>query len=307
MNDSPRITQDIATACDVLLRGGLVGIPTETVYGLAAVALNEAAVGRVFEAKARPRSHPLIIHLSPSDDVNRWGELNETAQLLASAVWPGPLTLLVPRTRLVPDWVTGGRNTVALRIPAHDMTIALLDALGDAVVAPSANRFGQVSPTSATHVINDLGDSVDLVLDGGQCAIGIESTIVECTNSSVQILRPGKVSAIEIANITGLDISLTDGPSRAPGMLLAHYAPSARVELCDSLSDAQSRLDQYISKGLSVEILHYDDPSIYSLSLYDDLRTADLRSREIVLAVMPLDNGLGTAIRDRLAKAAAAG
>ena len=143
MNDSPRITQDIATACDVLLRGGLVGIPTETVYGLAAVALNEAAVGRVFEAKARPRSHPLIIHLSPSDDVNRWGELNETAQLLASAVWPGPLTLLVPRTRLVPDWVTGGRNTVALRIPAHDMTIALLDALGDAVVAPSANRFGK--------------------------------------------------------------------------------------------------------------------------------------------------------------------
>ena len=196
MNMSSRITQNVNQACLVLQQGGIVGIPTETVYGLAAVALNEAAVGRVFEAKARPRSHPLIIHLSPSDDVNRWGELNETAQLLASAVWPGPLTLLVPRTSLVPDWVTGGRNTVALRIPAHDMTVALLDALGDAVVAPSANRFGQVSPTSATHVINDLGDSVDLVLDGGQCAIGIESTIVECTSSSVQILRPGKITAI---------------------------------------------------------------------------------------------------------------
>lgn len=305
MNDSPRITQDIGQACDVLLRGGLVGIPTETVYGLAAVALNEAAVGRVFKSKARPRSHPLIIHLSPSDDVNRWGELNETAQLLASAVWPGPLTLLVPRTSLVPDWVTGGRNTVALRIPAHDMTIALLDAIGDAVVAPSANRFGQVSPTSATHVINDLGDSVDLVLDGGQCAIGIESTIVECTSSSVQILRPGKITAIEIANITGLSISALDGPSRAPGMLIAHYAPSARVELCHSLSEAEGRRVAYLSNGTSADVLHYDDLTTYALSLYDSLRSADLRGCNVVLAVLPPDIGLGIAIRDRLSKAAA--
>ena len=295
MNDSPRITQDTAKACDVLQRGGLVGIPTETVYGLAAVALNEVAVGRVFEAKARPRSHPLIIHLSPSDDVNRWGELNETAQLLASAVWPGPLTLLVPRTSLVPDWVTGGRNTVALRIPAHDMTIALLEALGDAVVAPSANRFGQVSPTSATHVINDLGDSVDLVLDGGQCAIGIESTIVECTSSSVQILRPGKITAIEIANITGLTISALDGPSRAPGMLLAHYAPNAKVEL----------RNRYTADGVPVQILHHEDMVTYALSLYDDLRAADLNDIHVVVAVLPPDEGLGIAIRDRLVKAAA--
>jgi L-threonylcarbamoyladenylate synthase len=307
MNLSSRITQDIDGASQTLKAGGIVGIPTETVYGLAAIALNEQAVSRVFSAKGRPTSHPLIIHLSPNDDINRWGELNKSAQLLASTFWPGPITLLVPRTRLVPDWVTGGRDTVALRIPAHDMTIALLDLLGDAVVAPSANRFGHVSPTSAQHVVDDLGDSVDLVLDGGQCTIGVESTIVECTNSSVQILRPGKVSALEIAKVTGLGISLTDGPSRAPGMLLAHYAPRARVELFDSLPEAQDSLNQYISDGQSVEILHYDDPTTYALSLYDDLRAADLRSREIVLAVMPLDNGLGTAIRDRLAKAAAAG
>lgn len=307
MNLSSRITQDIDRASQTLKAGGIVGIPTETVYGLAAMALNERAVSRVFSAKGRPTSHPLIIHLSPNDDINRWGELNESAQLLASTFWPGPITLLVPRTRLVPDWVTGGRDTVALRIPAHDMTITLLDLLGDAVVAPSANRFGHVSPTSAQHVVDDLGDSVDLVLDGGQCTIGVESTIVECTNSSVQILRPGKVSALEIAKVTGLGISLTDGPSRAPGMLLAHYAPRARVELFDSLPEAQDSLNQYISDGQSVEILHYDDPTTYALSLYDDLRAADLRSREIVLAVMPLDNGLGTAIRDRLAKAAAAG
>ena len=307
MNLSSRITQDIDRASQTLKAGGIVGIPTETVYGLAAIALNEQAVSRVFSAKGRPTSHPLIIHLSPNDDINRWGELNESAQLLASTFWPGPITLLVPRTRLVPDWVTGGRDTVALRIPAHDMTITLLDLLGDAVVAPSANRFGHVSPTSAQHVVDDLGDSVDLVLDGGQCTIGVESTIVECTNSSVQILRPGKVSALEIAKVTGLGISLTDGPSRAPGMLLAHYAPRARVELFDSLPEAQDSLNQHISDGQSVEILHYDDPTTYALSLYDDLRAADLRSREIVLAVMPLDNGLGTAIRDRLTKAAAAG
>lgn len=305
MTMASRITQDIEQARDVLRRGGLVGIPTETVYGLAAVALNEEAVLRVFEVKARPTSHPLIVHLSPSDDIHRWGVLNESAQQLAEAVWPGPLTLLVPRTRLVPDWVTGGRDTVALRIPAHDMTIALLDALDDAVVAPSANRFGQVSPTSAMHVLNDLGDSVDLVLDGGPCSIGIESTIVECTTSSVQILRPGKITALEISKTTGLNISALDGPSRAPGMLLAHYAPKARVELCNSLAEAQARLNQYIHDGISADVLHHEDSATYALSLYDNLRTADINGRDVVLAVLPADGGLGAAIRDRLTKASA--
>lgn len=304
---SSRITQDIDRARQTLNDGGIVGIPTETVYGLAAIALNEKAVSRVFRAKARPTSHPLIIHLSPQDDINRWGELNNSAKLLALTFWPGPLTLLVPRTRLVPDWVTGGRDTVALRIPAHDMTIALLESLNDAVVAPSANRFGRVSPTTAQHVVDDLGNAVDLVLDGGQCAVGLESTIVECTDSFVQVLRPGKVSSLEIAEVVGLDISMTDGPSRAPGMLIAHYAPSARVELCDSLSDAQRRFDQYTTNGTSVEILHHDDPAVYALSLYDTLRAADLRGRKVVIAVLPTDNGLGAAIRDRLSKAAASG
>jgi len=305
MNSDSRITQDVGRARDVLQRGGLVGIPTETVYGLAAVALNEEAVGRVFEAKARPTSHPLIIHLSPSDDIHRWGVLNESAQQLAESFWPGPLTLLVPRTELVPDWVTGGRDTVALRIPAHQMTIDLLDSLGDAVVAPSANRFGQVSPTSAEHVINDLGDSVDLVLDGGPCAIGIESTIVECTSSSVQILRPGKITALEIAKTTGLKISAQDGPSRAPGMLLAHYAPRARVELYASLREALDRFNRLTNDQVSAEILHHEDLATYALSLYDNLRTADLHNREVVIAVLPPENGLGIAIRDRLTKAAA--
>lgn len=305
MSHSSRITQDISAVCDVLHSGGIVGIPTETVYGLAAVALNEEAVGRVFEVKGRPTSHPLIIHLSPSDDINRWGEINHAAHLLAASVWPGPLTLLVPRTPLVPDWVTGGRSTVALRIPAHDMTIALLDALGDAVVAPSANRFGHVSPTSAQHVIDDLGDSVDLVLDGGTCSIGIESTIVDCTSSSIQVLRPGKITALEIATITGMKIEAVDGPSRAPGMLIAHYAPKARVELCNSLTEAQELHGHLSSSGVSVEIIHHEDLTMYALCLYDDLRSADMNGSKVVIAVLPPNNGLGIAIRDRLLKASA--
>lgn len=305
MNMSSRITQSIDQACLVLQQGGIVGIPTETVYGLAAVALNAEAVSRVFQAKGRPTSHPLIIHLSPHDDIKRWGVLNESAQALANALWPGPLTLLVPRTRLVPDWVTGARDTVALRIPAHDMTIALLDAVSDAVVAPSANRFGQVSPTSAEHVYNDLGDTIDLVLDGGPCAIGIESTIVECISSTLQILRPGKVSALDIAAITGLSISDMAGPSRAPGMLIAHYAPNAHVELCTSTGEAMARRDTYVIRGVAAEVLHYEDVTTYALCLYDDLRSADLRGSSVVLAVLPPDKGLGIAIRDRLTKAAA--
>ena len=185
------------------------------------------------------------------------------------------------------------------------MAIALLDALRDAVVAPSANRFGQVSPTSAEHVINDLGNSVDLVLDGGQCAIGIESTIVECTNSSVQILRPGKITALEIAATTGLTISALDGPSRAPGMLLAHYAPKAKVELTTSLAEARKLRDQYTNNGVPTQILHHEDVTTYALSLYDELRAADLRGNQVIVAVLPPDEGLGIAIRDRLSKAAA--
>lgn len=300
-----RVTQDVDVASRVLQHGGIVGIPTETVYGLAALALNETAVSRVFQVKGRPTSHPLIIHLSPLDDINRWGVLNESAEMLANALWPGPLTLLVPRTPLVPDWVTGGRDTVALRIPAHSMTIALLDSVGDAVVAPSANRFGQVSPTSAQHVINDLGESVDLVLDGGPCTIGIESTIVECTNSVLQVLRPGKISALDIATITGLTITETDGPARAPGMLLAHYAPIARVLLCESLAQAEEERQKLVAQGISTEVLHYENVTTYALSLYDNLRSADLLGIDVVIAVLPPNTGIGVAIRDRLTKAAA--
>lgn len=305
MNQSARISRDVSTASGILASGGIVAIPTETVYGLAAVALNEMAVNRVFTVKNRPKSHPLIIHLSANEDVGRWGTCNEQAQAIADAIWPGPVTLLVPRTRLVPDWVTGGRDSVALRIPAHPMALSLLDELGDAVVAPSANKFGQVSPTTSHHVLTDLGDEVDLILDGGPCLIGIESTIVDCTSSTLQILRPGKITAIQIAQITGLTIGSTDGPSRAPGMLIAHYAPQARVELCSSLNEALEKKASYQSNGTPVAVMHHEDLSEYALCLYDDLRTADLQGLSVILAVIPEAKGLGIAIRDRLAKAAA--
>ncbi|CAB5054175.1 MAG: threonylcarbamoyl-AMP synthase [Actinobacteria bacterium] len=305
MNTSSRVSTDIDAASSILTHGGIVAIPTETVYGLAAIALNETAVGRVFSTKGRPTSHPLIVHLSPNDDYGRWGVLNEAATSIAAAIWPGPITLLVPRTRLVPDWVTGGRDTVALRVPAHDMTLSLLKQLGDAVVAPSANRFGQVSPTRAEHVLADLGEDVDLILDGGPCEIGIESTIIECTSNNLQILRPGKITAVHIAEITGLQLAHTDGPSRAPGMMIAHYAPKARVELCASLAEASEKNSHYKNGGISSCIVHHEDPAEYALSVYDDLRAADTQGAEVVLAVMPPDHGIGKAIRDRLTKAAA--
>lgn len=177
------IISDVSTAADVLRSGGIIGMPTETVYGLAALAQNERAVHRVFDTKGRPRQHPLIIHISSLDEAMKYGKFNETAVALASAFWPGPLTLLVPRTSLVADWVTGGRDSVALRVPSHSIAQQLLKSVAEGVVAPSANRFGKVSPTSAEHVLLDLGDDVDAILDGGPCGVGVESTIVECTDT----------------------------------------------------------------------------------------------------------------------------
>jgi L-threonylcarbamoyladenylate synthase len=176
MNQS-QISTDVNEAAQILLSGGIIGLPTETVYGLAACALNQSAVSKVFAVKGRPTSHPLIVHLRPEEDLTMWGVFTPDALRLARAFWPGPLTLLVERTKMVPDWVTGGRDTVALRVPSHPVAIALLQAVNTGLVAPSANKFGKVSPTTAQHVLDDLGDSVDLILDGGSCEVGVESNV----------------------------------------------------------------------------------------------------------------------------------
>jgi L-threonylcarbamoyladenylate synthase len=301
---SSNITTDVNAAAQVLLAGGIVGLPTETVYGLAACALDQSAVAKVYAVKARPTTHPLIVHLSPEADVSTWGVFTADALLLARAFWPGPLTLLVERTALVPDWVTGGRDTVALRVPSHPIAIELLRAVDTGLVAPSANKFGKVSPTTAQHVRDDLGDSVDLILDGGSCDVGVESTIVECLGDSVVLLRPGLISAEQIQNVVQSQLSSDQGVSRAPGMLLSHYTPDADVVLVESTQEAERLKATLESSGDKIAIISHHQVDEYARRLYDELREADQDSCTTVIAVMPPDVGVGTAIRDRLRKAA---
>lgn len=295
----------IDRALEVLRDGGLVAIPTETVYGLAADATNQVAVARIFEVKARPIDHPLIVHVATPQQLGEWArDITPTAARLADTCWPGPLTLLVHKAEHVLSVVTGGRDTVGVRVPAHPMTTELLTRFGGGLAAPSANRFGGVSPTTAEHVRADLGRLVDYILDGGPCPVGVESTIVDCTVEPPQILRPGGISADEIARVLGAELAAPEGPSRAPGMLAAHYSPHARVLLADSRADA----DAIALKHSESWILdHPNDLAAYARSLYADLRAADDRGVETVIAVLPVAAGLGHAIRDRLIKAARAG
>ncbi len=292
---------DIDRALRVLRSGGLVAIPTETVYGLAADASNATAVQRIFAAKGRPVVHPLIVHLASSEQLVEWAAtIPPAAAVLADACWPGPLTLLVPRAAHVLDEVTGGRSTVGVRVPAHPLTLELLAKFGGGLAAPSANRFGRVSPTTADHVRADLGDDVDFVLDGGPCPIGVESTIVDCTVDPPQVLRPGGIPNEDIAALLSDTLGAAAGPSRAPGMLASHYAPRCHVLLVASLQDAQ----RLAADRPGIEILDDQDLARYAHTLYSRLRDADDRDVDSVIAVMPAAVGLGHAIRDRLTKAA---
>lgn len=294
---------DVDRALEVLRAGGLVAIPTETVYGLAADASNPDAVKKIFAVKGRPVEHPLIIHIAATEQLGEWAStIPPTAAVLADACWPGPLTLLVPRAEHVLDSVTGGRATVGVRVPAHPLTLELLHRFGGGLAAPSANRFGRVSPTTAEHVRADLGDEVDYVLDGGPCPIGVESTIVDCTVDPPQVLRPGGIPTEDIATLLDIALAAASGPSRAPGMLAAHYAPRCRVVLVESSPDAQR-----LAVGhADVEVIDEPDLVRYARTLYARLRAADDRGVNTVIAVLPPAAGLGHAIRDRLSKAAAA-
>ena len=297
--NNPRVGDDVERAAEILGNGGLVAIPTETVYGLAAMARDVEAVRRIFSTKGRPSDHPLIVHVHDAAAAVEWAaEWGETTERLSSRFWPGPLTLVVPRSDFVPDVVTGGRTTVALRIPDHPLTLALLDRLGDGLAAPSANRFGKVSPTTATHVIEDLSDDVDYVLDGGACRHGLESTIVDCTTTPVQILRPGAITAEDLmgASVTFGD---TTGPSRAPGMLESHYAPRCIVRLHESMPTTVSVGDKEAIIDASA------NPMGFAHDMYDHLRRADADEVSILHVVLPPNTGIGVAIRDRLTKAAA--
>ena len=293
---------DIDRALAVLRAGGLVAIPTETVYGLAADASNPVAVRRIFAVKHRPVDHPLIVHIAAAEQLRDWaGAIPPSAAVLADACWPGPLTVLVPRAARVLDAVTGGLPTVGVRVPAHPLTLQLLERFGGGLAAPSANRFGRVSPTTADHVRDDLGDDVDFVLDGGPCPIGVESTIVDCTVDPPQVLRPGGIPSEQISALLDQVLGHSDGPSRAPGMLESHYAPRCRVLLATTPAEAQA-----LTAGRpGSEILGDTDLVRYAQSLYSRLRDADDRHVDTLIAVLPPASGLGHAIRDRLTKAAA--
>jgi len=318
-------TTDPETVALKLREGGLVAFPTETVYGLGADAENERAIARLFSVKGRPRNHPLIVHLAAASELSRWAvRIPEAAYRLAEACWPGPLTLLLEKSSRVPDATTGGLASVGLRVPAHPLALELLRRFGGGIAAPSANRFGRVSPTRAEHVLSDLGDDIDALLDGGECAVGVESTIVDLTRPAPVVLRPGGISIERIESLLGMSVErVLPADARAPGLLASHYAPDARVEVVAPSALAQ-RAAELTSQGERVAVLlsHHDDRSALDLlkevtlldlgpsdesaaqRLYGALRLADAEHHTVVLASPPAAAGLGEALADRLRKAA---
>jgi len=293
-------------AVQTLANGGLVAIPTETVYGLGAAINNEVAIAKIFVVKGRPQNHPLIVHLAHIDQLHQVAhDIHPDAIKLAHACWPGPLTLLLHRNENVSMSITGGRDTVAVRIPDNAFTRQLILDLGSPIAAPSANRFGKVSPTTAQHVCDDLLNDVDLIVDDGASSIGVESTIIDFSVSPPQLLRPGGIPIEDIEQILGYTIRDTDGISRASGMLQNHYQPSCNVLLVFTDQEAQQLKDTLVSKYERVRILNRcDNLPLYATLLYSDLRQADTDQIQVLIAVLPENNGLGAAIRDRLTKAA---
>jgi L-threonylcarbamoyladenylate synthase len=305
---------EVERAVEALREGGLVAFPTETVYGLGADATNDAAVRRLFRVKGRPADHPLIVHVADRAGLDRVGEVTGAAARLADALWPGPLTLVVRRRAgAVADAVTGGRDTIAVRVPGHPLALELLERFGGPIAAPSANRFGRVSPTTAADVTADLGDDVDLVLDGGPCTVGVESTIVDCTVDVPEILRLGGATAETLSHVVGHAVRLRPGATGVPGTHDSHYAPSATVVPVES-SEARDVAARLVAAGKRVGLIGTDvDGAVllgvaataddYARSLYSWLREADRLALDAVVAVLPADEGIGAAVRDRLVRA----
>ena len=315
------ITSDITKAVTALASGKLCAIPTETVYGLAANALDESAVARVFVAKERPADHPLIVHVATAADVTEWiTELPKWASDLTTAVWPGPLTIVGPRTEIASNSITGNQDTVAVRVPSHPIAQVLLNQLKNigvkGLVAPSANRFGHVSPTSAAHVLADLGEYLkahgDLILDGGDCQVGVESTIVLATGSQPVILRPGAVTAADIKRITGVEVSkATINAPRVSGALDSHYSPTAQVILVTDAAELELEsnfgflaLAQIPTPAGMVRLAAPATIEDFAHELYSCLRAGDDLKLKTIYVVPPTGDGLAQAINDRLQRAA---
>ena len=304
---------DLLTAAHALKSGRLVVFPTETVYGLGADAENEAAVARIYQAKGRPADHPLIVHIAGKAQIADWAKtVPAYASALADLYWPGPMTLVLERSKLAKDFVTGSQDSVGLRVPNHPVALELLNEFlklgGKGVAAPSANRFGKVSPTTAQAVEDELGrflEAGDLVLEGGNSEVGIESTIIDCRGDSPKILRPGSITAEMVEQATGLSLDESESTLRVSGALEHHYAPNAKVVL-----DRQaSKGDGFIAMS-NVEtpegVIRLASPATveeYAKVLYQSLREADEKSLGKVVIWQPTGNGIAIAIRDRLRRA----
>jgi L-threonylcarbamoyladenylate synthase len=310
-----RCTADAMTsAAASIAQGHLVAFPTETVYGLGADASQENAVAKIYAAKGRPADHPLIVHISSMDGIGYWAEeISEYAIELARAFWPGPMTLICKRSASAKDFITGGQDTVGLRVPDHVVALALLDAakqIGiNGIAAPSANRFGHVSPTTADAVRDELDQYLsddDIILDGGPSQVGVESTIIDCTGSNPHILRPGAITQAMIEEITGLKVTDTENEIRVSGSLENHYAPQANVVL-----DTTPQLgDGYIAmsdKPTPAGVIRLASPKTveeYARTLYSSLRDADSQKISRICIDQPSGDGLAIAICDRLQRAA---
>jgi L-threonylcarbamoyladenylate synthase len=317
-----RATQvEVETAVQALRDGELVAFPTETVYGLGANAQNPAAVRKIFEAKGRPTTHPVIVHLDSPRFLHRWvREVPETATRLAERFWPGPLTMVMPRAANVHDIVTGGQDTVAIRVPSHPMAQQLLTAFGGGIAAPSANRYGKLSPTRAEHVREELGDAVKVILDGGECQIGLESTIVSFEGQNVRLLRPGGVTAAQIRQVVGeLLIGANLESPRVPGGTPSHYAPTTPMAIVPAgeidahaaaLSEGGRRV-AVLAQRLPLKAHKYVTwinagrrPEQYGHDLYANLRTLDKAGCQQILVQDVPEGEPWDAIRDRLLRAA---
>ena len=310
---------DIACAASILRAGGLVAIPTETVYGLGADASNDEAVARIFAAKGRPADHPLIVHIASTEELSQWArDIPETALTLAAAFWPGPLTLILKRAPGKANAASGGLDTIGLRVPDHPVARALLGEFKGGIAAPSANRFGRISPTSAEHVVAELDGRFDAVIDGGMCSVGLESTIVDLSGEHPRILRPGAVTADMLAQVIGaLDGSITAEPTKAPGTLDAHYAPITPLRLVPShaLEAEAARLATHGAvvllarrSALSIPGCRWvqlpEDAMQYGHDLYARLREADALGAQVILIERPPAGTEWIAVNDRLKRAA---
>ena len=323
MSSTAEMNIAIQEAAAILRRGGLVAFPTETVYGLGADAENPAAVARLFAAKGRPVNHPVIVHIGRAELLAQWAaDIPPSARRLAQRFWPGPLTLVLKRAARVPDAVTGGQDTVGLRVPDHPVALALLAAFGGGIAAPSANRFGWLSPTTAAHVRTELGEAVDYIVDGGPCRVGIESTILDVSGARPRLLRPGAITPAEIEAVLGAPLAGPSGDApRSPGALPSHYAPRTPLVLVP-IEDLQAEVARRLEKGERVAVLARFaattpanciwqvmpiDPGGYAHELYARLHALDALHADRLLIEAPPPDAPWEAVRDRLARAAQAG